>query len=136
TSARMNDAFIKVGLSGCELGISHFLPRMVGLSVASELMMTGRFIGAERALATGLVSEVTEDDAMESAARALIADMLRTSPAGLRANKKTLNLATKLNELDAVLDIEQHTQIICMQSGDFKKAIAAFLEKRPPRHAG
>ena len=49
-SARMNCAFIKLGLGGCDIGTSYFLPRLVGVSVASELILTGRFIGAERAL--------------------------------------------------------------------------------------
>src|ERR1044072_6819962 len=60
-SARMNCAFIKLGLGGCDIGTSYFLPRLVGVSVASELILTGRFIGAERALAVGLVSEVVEE---------------------------------------------------------------------------
>ncbi len=60
-SARMNAAFIKLGLSACDMGVSYFLPRLVGTSVASELMLTGRFIHAPRALATGLVSEVVAD---------------------------------------------------------------------------
>ena len=60
-SARMNCAFIKLGLGGCDIGTSYFLPRLVGVSVASELILTGRFIHAERALAVGLVSEVVEE---------------------------------------------------------------------------
>ena len=57
----MNCAFIKLGLGGCDIGTSYFLPRLVGVSVASELILTGRFIGAERALAVGLVSEVVDE---------------------------------------------------------------------------
>lgn len=134
-SARMNDAFIKLGISGCELGLSYFLPRTVGLSVAAELMFTGRFINAQRALAVGLVSEVRPDRELEQAARDLIADMLRATPLGLRKTKATLNLAMKLNELDAVLDLEEHTQLQCMQGGDFAEALTAFAEKREPRFA-
>jgi len=64
TSARMNAAFIRIGLSACDIGVSYFLPRLVGVSVASELMMTGRFINADRALRVGLVSEVVADSHM------------------------------------------------------------------------
>ena len=67
-SARMNAAFIRVGLSGCDIGVSYFLPRLVGHSVASELMLTGRFIHAERALRVGLVSEVVPDESLEETA--------------------------------------------------------------------
>ncbi len=52
----MNDAFVNLGVSGCELGVSYFLPRHVGLSAAAELMLTGRFIDAQRVLQLGLVS--------------------------------------------------------------------------------
>lgn len=92
-SARMNAAFIRLGLSACDMGVSYFLPRVVGRSVASELMLTGRFINAQRALATGLVSEVVSDDQLEAAARPYIEEMLMTSPMGLRLTKEGLNLA-------------------------------------------
>ena len=51
-SARMNAAFIRIGLSACDVGVSYFLPRLVGVSVASELLLTGRFIHAPRATET------------------------------------------------------------------------------------
>ena len=70
-SARMNCAFIKLGLGGCDIGTSYFLPRLVGVSVASELILTGRFIHAERALAVGLVSEVVEEGGLDAAAAPL-----------------------------------------------------------------
>ena len=71
-SARMNCAFIKLGVGGCDIGSSYFLPRLVGVSVASELILTGRFIGAERALAVGFVSEVVEEGGLEAAAEPYI----------------------------------------------------------------
>ena len=67
-SAKMNAAYIRIGLSACDMGSSYFLPRLVGTSVASELMLTGRFINAERALSTNLVSEVVADQDLEEAA--------------------------------------------------------------------
>ena len=57
-SMKMNAAFIKLGLSACDMGVSYFLPRLVGVTIASELMMTGRFIHADRALAVGLVNQI------------------------------------------------------------------------------
>jgi enoyl-CoA hydratase len=87
-SARMNAAFIRIGLSACDVGVSYFLPRIVGASVASELLLTGRFIEAERALATGLVSKVVPDDELEAEARALAEEMLAASPLGLRLTNR------------------------------------------------
>lgn len=134
-SARMNVAFVKLGLSGCELGTSYFLPRMVGLSVARELMMTGRFIGADRALATGLVSEAVPDADLHDAGEAMVADLLRTSPAGLRKTKETMELTLRSDDLQAVMKLEEHTQMLCLQGPDFAEAIAAFAAKRPPSFA-
>lgn len=113
-TARMNDAFIKIGLSGCELGMSYFLPRTVGLSIASELMYTGNFIDAPRALSAGLVSRVVPDDKLADAARQLIEPMLQATPYGLRCTKQTLNQAMGLNDLGAIIDLEERTQILCM----------------------
>jgi len=76
-NARMNCAFIKLGLGGCDIGTSYFLPRLVGVSVASELILTGRFIQAERALAVGLVSEVV--DAADLEGFRITADRVRTT---------------------------------------------------------
>ena len=132
-SAKMNVAFVKLGLSGCELGTSYYLPRMVGLSIASELMMTGRFIHADRAVATGLVSQVVDDDALEAAGREMAADLLLTSPMGLRKTKETLNLAMMSNDVDTIIKLEEHTQMQCMRGPDFEEAMTAFAEKRAPR---
>ena len=84
-SARMNCAFLKLGLGGCDIGTSYFLPRLVGVSVASELILTGRFIDAERALAVGLVSEVVEEDGLEAAVAPYLDAMMTASPVGLQA---------------------------------------------------
>lgn len=125
-SAKMNVAFIKLGLSGCELGTSYFLPRMLGTSVAAELMMTGRFIRADRALATGLVSDVVEDDQLEHTARTLITDLLAASPVGLRKTKEVMTRAAEIEDLAAVIALEERTQMACMQQASFGKTVATF----------
>jgi enoyl-CoA hydratase/carnithine racemase len=132
-SARMNVAFVKLGLSGCELGTSYFLPRMLGTSVAAELMMTGRFIHADRALATGLVSEVVDDDQLERTARALVDDLLAASPVGLRKTKEVMTRASEIEDLAAVIALEEHTQMTCMQAGSFGKTVADFGEPKADR---
>ncbi|HVM97417.1 MAG TPA: enoyl-CoA hydratase/isomerase family protein [Candidatus Acidoferrales bacterium] len=133
-SARMNAAFIRIGLSACDVGVSYFLPRLVGVSVASELLLTGRFINAPRALATGLVSEVVPDDKMEAAAQKLVDDMLLTSPLGLRLTKECLNASIDAASLDQVVAMEDRNQILCAQTNDFREGITAFLQKRKPEY--
>ncbi|MBO4225271.1 enoyl-CoA hydratase/isomerase family protein [Bradyrhizobium neotropicale] len=132
-SAKMNVAFVKLGLSGCELGTSYFLPRMVGTSVAAELMMTGRFVLADRALAAGLVSQVVDDDQLEDAARVLIDDLLAASPMGLRKTKEVLTLAAESEDLATVIRLEEHTQRVCMEAGSFAQTVDAFGRKKVAR---
>ncbi|MGV0034940.1 MAG: enoyl-CoA hydratase/isomerase family protein [Candidatus Azotimanducaceae bacterium WSBS_2022_MAG_OTU7] len=135
-SARMNAAFIRIGLSACDMGSSYFLPRLVGTSVASELMLTGRFINAERALSTNLVSEVVPDDQLEAAAQPYIDEMLNTSPMGLRLTKEGLNMAIDAAGLEAAMAIENRNQLMCSKTNDAKEGMMAFVEKRAPNYTG
>jgi enoyl-CoA hydratase len=131
-SAKMNAAFIRIGLSGCDVGVSYFLPRLVGMSVAAELIMTGRFIHAERALRTGLVSEVVPDAQLEETARTYVADLLNTAPLGLRLSKECLDISVDAGSLEAVVAMEDRNQILCTRSADFGEGVRAFIEKRAP----
>ncbi|MGE3773129.1 MAG: enoyl-CoA hydratase/isomerase family protein [Gammaproteobacteria bacterium] len=126
----MTVAMVKVGLPGCDVGISYFLPRAVGSSIAAEMMMTGRMVTAERALAVGLVSEVVEPDALEAAGRAMAEDMLKTSPMGLRMTKEGLRLNLDAPSLDAAIALEDRGQILCASAGFFDEGINAFLAQR------
>lgn len=131
-SARMNAAFIKLGLSGCDVGVSYLLPRLVGASVAAELILTGRFIHAERARELGLVSTVVPDAELEAEARKLVDELLATSPLGLRLSKECLNASLDTNSLEAVVAMEDRNQILCAQTSDFREGVGAFLGKRKP----
>lgn len=135
-SAKMNVAFVKLGLTGCELGTSYFLPRIVGDALAAELMMTGRFLTADRALSSGLISEVVEDDQLESAARNLIKDLLATSPMGLRNTKEVMMRASEMSDLTSVIDLEEHTQIRCMRAGSFSPTVSAADDKKAGERGG
>ncbi|MEH6488912.1 enoyl-CoA hydratase/isomerase family protein [Hyphomonas oceanitis] len=131
-SARMNAAFIKLGLSACDMGVSYFLPRLVGASVASELMLTGRFIYAPRALATGLVSEVVPDEDLEKTAQSYVDEMLDTSPMGLRMTKEGLAMAIDASSLEAAMAIENRNQLMTSKSPNVAEGMTAFLKKRKP----
>jgi len=133
--ARMNAAFIKIGLTGCDMGSSYFLPRLVGSSVASELLLTGRFINAARGHALGLFSHVAPLDELQAEARALANDMLATSPLGLRLTKDGLHQAIDGPSMDAVMAMEDRQQVLCAQGPDFAEAVDAFMHKRPPAFA-
>jgi enoyl-CoA hydratase/carnithine racemase len=132
-SARMNAAFIRLGLSACDIGVSYFLPRIVGQSLASELLLTGKFIEAERALATGLVSHVVPDDALEAAGREIAGEILRNAPLSVRLTKECLSHSLDAPSLEAAIAMEDRNQILAAQSQDFREGVQAFLEKREPQ---
>jgi len=134
-SARFNAAFIRIGLSACDMGLSYFLPRAVGLSVASELMLTGRFINAQRALATGLVSEVVPDHELDATAGKLAHEMTETSPLGLRLTKECLAASVDAGSLEQAIYMEDRNQTLCVNAGYVEEGARAFIEKRKPRFA-
>ena len=128
----MNSAFIKIGLYSCDMGVSYFLPRLVGVTIASEMMMTGRFVEAERALAVGLVNQVVADEELDEAVEVFVDEMMATSPMGLRMTKEGLNMAIDASSLEAAMAIENRNQVMCSSSADFKEGLQAFIEKRKP----
>lgn len=133
-SARMNAAFIRIGLSACDVGVSYFLPRLVGSSVASELLLTGEFIDAPRALATGLVSRVVPDAQLDHAAEEMARKILRNSPLGVRLTKECLRYSVDAPSLEAAIAMEDRNQILTTCTRDVREGITAFLEKRAPRY--
>jgi len=135
TSARFNAAFIRIGLSACDMGVSYHLPRAVGMSVASELMLTGRFINAERALATGLISELHPDAEVDAAAGKLAQEMTETSPLGLRLTKECLWASVDAGGLEQALAMEDRNQVLCVRAGYIEEGARAFLEKRKPHYS-
>ncbi len=131
---RMNAAFIRIGLSACDIGVSYFLPRMVGASVAADYMLTGRFMDAATALRLGLVSEVVEPEAIRAAGDRFVGEMLAASPLALRLTKEALNHAIDMGSLEAVIAMEDRNQVLTARDANFAEGVAAFLEKRPPRY--
>lgn len=134
--ARMNCAFVNIGLGGCDIGVSYFLPRLAGASVAAELMLTGRFLTAQRAETLGLVSQLVDDENLEEAVQAMVDDLLRVSPAGLRLSKECLRFALDGASLESVVAMEDRNQVLCARTQDYHEAVAAFAERRAPRWSG
>lgn len=133
-TARMNAAFIRLGVTACDVGTSYFLPRMVGSSVAAEMMLTGRFIDAARGERLGLFSAVVSAEQLDAEGRAMAEDMLRASPLGLRLTKDGLNVNIDAAGLDAAIALEDRQQILCGQTEDVKEAVKAFVQKRAPNY--
>ena len=132
--AKFNAAYIRIGVGGTDMGSGYFLPKIVGHAIATEYMMTGRFISAERAREIGLVSEIVEPDQLLNKGLELADDMLKTSPLGLRMTKETINLQAQIGSLEAALALEDRQQILLMETADHREAVAAFKEKRRPKY--
>lgn len=132
--ARFNVAMAKVGLSGCDMGISWFLPRSVGATNAAEMMMGGTFVNAQKALRIGLVSEIAPREALDGLADALLKEMLHMSPLGLKLTKEGLNASQDAASFEAVLALEDRGQVMCI-GPYFQEGANAFREKRAPDYA-
>lgn len=132
-SVKMNAAFILIGLTGCDVGVSYFLPRLVGSSIAAEMMMTGRFFSGERALRVGLISELLPDSGLDEAAQSMADDMIATSPLGLRLTKEGMNANLDAPSLESAIMLEDRQQVLCFQNADYAEGLNAFRNKRKPR---
>lgn len=113
-SFKGNAAFLNIGLSGAELGISYFLPALVGQNAANELMLTGDVIHADRALALGLVSDVVDDCQLSDRAHAMAARMLEASPKGLFMTKETIRAMADGMSLEAAVMFEDARQVVML----------------------
>ena len=129
-TAKLNAAFVRIGLSGADMGTSYFLPRIIGPTAATELMYTGRLVDATEAERLGLVLRVVDDvvaDAL-TIARAITAN----SPFGVVMTKQVLWQNIDAPSLEAAQALENRTQILASMTADADEAVGAFLEKRSP----
>jgi enoyl-CoA hydratase/carnithine racemase len=131
-SARMGVQFIKVGVSGCDIGISYTLPRLVGAARAHELMLTARDVHADEALRIGLVARVVPDGELLDAAMALASTICSYSPFGVIMTKEVMHANVDASSVEAAIHLENRTQILAGTSGDIAEAARAFVEKRAP----
>jgi enoyl-CoA hydratase/carnithine racemase len=130
--AKIAFIFVKVGLAGTDMGATYLLPRIVGLSKATELLMTGDFVSAKEAEQIGLYNRVVPLDQLASATQEF-AEKLAHGPAlGIAKTKEMLNREMHMG-FESALEAEAVAQAICMQTDDFKEAHAAFMEKRPAK---
>ena len=135
--ALFNNAFIKIGLSGGDCGTSYFLPRLIGLSRATEILYTGRFVDAEEALRIGLVLKLIEGDEIKlmEAATEIAENLLTKSPLGLRMTKEAINLSQDSPSLETIIQLENRAQSLCSSSSDMMTAVMAFFKKESPKYS-
>jgi enoyl-CoA hydratase/carnithine racemase len=131
-SARIAFLFVRVGLSGADMGAAWLLPRIVGLGNATELLMTGDFIDARRAHEIGLYQRVVPDGQALSEATALAAKLAAGPGAALAVTKHALDAEAPL-DLERALDHEAKVQAALMNHPNYREAYEAFRAKRAPK---
>jgi enoyl-CoA hydratase/carnithine racemase len=130
--ARIAFLFVKVGLSGADMGAAYLLPRVVGLAKATELLYTGDFISAREAERLGLYNRVVPGEQLEATTRDF-AGRLAQGPAFALAKTKELLDREAPMSLETALECEAQAQAICMQHPDYREAYEAFVAKRAPK---
>jgi enoyl-CoA hydratase len=133
-SAKFNAAFIRIGLSACDIGTSWLLPRLVGASRAHELMLTGRIFDAEEAYRIGLVIDLVDDGTVLDAALAKASQVMLNTPFGVALTKEGMWSALEIPGQQAAIDLENRQQIMASATADHREAMTAFLEKRAPNY--
>jgi enoyl-CoA hydratase/carnithine racemase len=131
-TARAAFLFVKVGLSGADMGALYLLPRIVGLGKATELVFFGDTIDANEAHRIGLANRVVSGDTLMDEAYQW-ANRLKDGPLyALGVTKALLESEANVN-LETALDMEAVAQARCMETLDFIEGYNAFIEKRPQR---
>jgi enoyl-CoA hydratase/carnithine racemase len=134
TRARFAEIFVKRGLT-VDFGGSWLLPRIVGLQRAKEMVLSGRLVPADEALAMGLCIDVVEPEALEERVALQVARFLGGAPVAQMFAKQAIDHSWDVSFEDA-LDWEGQSQAICFTTADFIEGVTSFQEKRPPDFEG
>jgi 2-(1,2-epoxy-1,2-dihydrophenyl)acetyl-CoA isomerase len=130
-TASIGFTFTRVGLHP-DWGGSYFLPRLVGLGLATELIYTGGMLGAERAERLGVFNRVVPHGELENVAKSLAGQIAAAPKTVVEDVKRTLRRSMN-SSLSDVVNLEIEAQLRAFRSDDFREGITAFLEKRSPR---
>jgi enoyl-CoA hydratase/carnithine racemase len=133
--SRVAFLFVKVGLSGADMGACALLPRIIGQGRAAELLYTGRFMDGIEAERVGFYNRLVEPDLLlDESVKA--ACLLADGPSVAHAvTKRCLHREWDM-DLDTAIDFEAEAQAACMETKDFERAYRAFIERRKPEFEG
>jgi enoyl-CoA hydratase len=134
--ALFNAAFVRIGLTAGDIGVSWSLPRVVGMGHAAEIMFTGRFVDAEEAARIGLVNRVVPRERLLDEAVGLAAEIASNTRLGVTLSKRVLNANVDAGSLSSAVEVENRGQTLATRGNDFAEALAAFREKRQARFTG
>ena len=134
TAAKFSQAFVKRGLAP-DWGGSYFLPRVVGVAKASELIFTGDSIDAAEALRLGIVNAVVAPEELMAAATKLASKIAAGPPVAIALAKRAIHHNLEA-DLRSALEFETFAQGVCRETEDSKEGVRAFIEKRAPVFRG
>ena len=134
--ARFNAAFVRIGLSAGDVGVSWSLPRVVGLGHAAEIMLTGDFLDAYEAERIGLVNRVVPAENLLEEALGLAERIAANSPFGITLTKRVLTANVDAGSLRNAVEVENRGQTLATRGQDFSESLGAFREKREPKFSG
>ena len=129
-SAAFNAAFVRVGMSSCDIGVSWLLPRCVGMSRAFDIMLTGRMVDAAEAERIGLVSETVDDHRLLPRAMEVARSIVANSAFGVWMTKRGGWANVESGSLQAAIELENRTQILARTTGELRSAAEALLAHR------
>jgi 2-(1,2-epoxy-1,2-dihydrophenyl)acetyl-CoA isomerase len=133
---RLGVPFVRIGLAGCDMSAGYYLPRLIGLGAATELMMTGRLVAADEALALGLVHRAVPAEHLDEAVGKLAQRLRNGPPIALAFTKRAIRRSLD-RDRDAEFDYEVFAQVHCIQTEDHREGVRAFFdEKRAPVFRG
>lgn len=130
-SASFIASFVRFGLMGCELGVSYLLPKIVGVSAAFEMVLTGRPVGAEEAQRLGLVLDVVPGDRLLRRTMDIARAIRANSPFGVRLTKEVMWRNLGAADFDQAMQLEMRCQLLAARTADHREAVLAYLERRP-----
>ncbi len=134
SKARFSQSFTRRGMHP-DSGSTYFLPRLVGMAAACDMIWSGRMVEAEESLKLGIVSRITEPEELLPATLEMAKSYTTGAPIAIRLAKTSLyrNLDASLQD---AMQYENFAQSICRETDDIKEGIMAFMEKREPKFTG
>lgn len=129
-SARFCTQFIKLGIGGCDIGVSYTLPRIIGAGPAFDLILTARTVDAAEALRLGMVTRVSPDGQVLDDALTIAETLCGYGKFGLESTKQVLWANLDAGCLETALHVENRSQILASQSGEIRQFATAFAQRK------
>jgi 2-(1,2-epoxy-1,2-dihydrophenyl)acetyl-CoA isomerase len=133
-SARFAAVFVRRGLVP-DCGITYYLPRLVGIARATDMLVTGRMLDAKEALAIGLVDEVCPDAELADRVHAYASSLAQGASVAVDLARRAVRRSFE-SDLESAIAFESWAQSVVRSTADVQEGIGAFLEKREPRFVG